>query len=224
VKIAKYSVLFLLLFSSLVAAFPSVPIVEQCNRTEDPIAGIWTNGVEGTGACQCNGTVLIGTSGTNDCYITQTFGGVQELYVTYPNMASHNPDTNYHAFMCLQGGLGAATVDGYGWRVRRVTAASDIIQMFRLTDATPTYIGTAYQSIEFANNDAVGMRIEPGGTLRLYFNDGGAGWSEVDTITGETTYNCNNTNIGVDGQHSTVHYEDIGAGSVGAPYTIIQAR
>jgi len=223
--IRKFAAFLVILIPAAVFAFPSTPILEQCNRTEDPIAGIWTNGVTGTGQCGCDGDELGGTSGTDDCYITQTYPSVQEIYFTMATGSSFGEENNQYAFMCLQQ-IGAGTVDGYGVRFRRQTAANDTLQMFRMTNGTlpPTNLGTPYQSVEFADGDKVGMRIEPGGTLRLYFNDGGAGWVEVDTVTGETTYTCTGTNIGFRLSEPGNLIDDIGGGGPTGVFSIIQAR
>ncbi len=208
--------------AGLAQTFPAAPVVEQCNRTENPIAGIWTNGLTGTGECQCDGSALAGASGTDDCYITNTVTGKFDFYFTLPAMATLNSDTNYYAYFCGQAvGLGSVSFDGYCVRLRRATAANDIVQLCEVTDAAESNIGTAYQSIEFANGDAVGVRVEPGGTIRLYFNDGGAGYSQVDVVVGETTYDCSNTVVGFRANHTSVLFDDIGLGQVGSPFMMI---
>jgi len=209
-------VLSLLVFPAYGQSFPSTSVLDDFNRTdEDPITGIWTNGVIGTGHCSVvSNEATGGASGTDDCYVTQTYGASQEVYATMASGASFNEGINQLLYVCLQDGVGSSTVDGYGFRVRRVNAANDLVQMVKIVDgAINSNLGTAYQSVEFADGDAVGMRIQANGTLTLYFNDGGAGWTQVDQVTGETTYGCANTNIGMVANHSSMFWDDFGGGT-----------
>jgi hypothetical protein len=217
--------LFLALFLPSLAfaqAFPSTPILDDFNRAdEDPITGIWTNGATGTGACEVISNEAGGASGTDNCYVTQTYGAAQEVYATMATGASFNENNNQFIYACLQGGVGSATVDGYGVLVRRLTAANDRVRIVRITDASSVNLGTAYEDVEFADGDAIGLRIEVGGTLTLYFNDGGAGWTQVDQVTGETTYGCAGTNLGMEAMHSSMLWDDFGGGTVPNAFMMI---
>jgi len=212
--------LFALLFPTLVSAqsFPSTSILDNFNRAnETPISTGWTGGITAAGECDLIGNLLTNSgSGDETCYYSaSTFGADQEVFVTFPNATTHPDDVNVRVYMCLQDNIGTSTVDGYGFRYRKITGASnDAIQMFRLNAASTANIGIAHVE-EFSDGDQVGMRIETGGTLTLYYRSGGSGaWTQVDQVTGETTFTCAGTNLGIGLVNPGHDADDFGGGDV----------
>lgn len=206
----------LLTLSNAFAQFPTTAILDNFNRSDEtPVSTNWTNGVTGTGECDLVGNLLTGAnSGTEDCYYNvSTFGANQEVFVSLPNATTHANDVNLRVFMCLQDGIGTATVDGYGFRYRKVTGASnDIIQMFKMTNAGFSNLGTAHTE-EFSDGDQVGMSIN-GTTLTLYYRSGGTGsWVQVDQTT-DSDHSCGSTNLGILLADPTHDADDFGGGNI----------
>lgn len=68
---------------------------------------------------------------------------------------------------------------------------------------------------ECTSGDKVGLLHESDGTLELWFNDNGAGWSMIGSVN-DTTFNCANSFIGIYGNDGTVEVDDFGGGTVGS--------
>ena len=218
--LSKKIIVLLFLFLPLVASaqsFPSTPILYDANTDENPVTtSIWTNGLTGTGQCGASSGVFVGTSGTDDCYITQSYGEDQEVFITYPNLGSLQADTNIILYFCVQSsGIGSANLDGYGVRIRKITAGNDVVKLVRITNTGTTDLGTGWSAGEFSNGWKIGARRETGGTFTLYM-DTGSGWTQQDQVTSETVYTCANTFIGYRGQSSNSHGDDFGGGNVGS--------
>jgi len=209
--------LFALLFPTLVSAqsFPSTSILDNFNRAnEDPIAGIWTNGLSGTGQCEVLSNQIHGSSGTDTCYTTATYDEDQEVFITWPNLSTLNQDANVFIYLCIQPtDIGSVNWDGYGVRVRRVTAGNDLIRLVRITNDSVTNLGTGWSAGEFGDGWKTGVRRETGGTFTLYI-DQGSGWAQEDQITGETFYSCDTTHLGYEGTQVSSEGDDFGGGDV----------
>lgn len=211
----KLWLLLFLFLPSLAFAFPTTSVLDDFNRSnETHVTTNWTGGITASGECDLVGNLLT-NSGTGDetCYYdVSTFGAEQEVFVTFPDAANHQNDVNVRVYMCLQDGIGTSTVDGYGFRYRKITGASnDLIQMFRLTNAGTSNIGTAHTE-EFTSGDQVGMSIS-GTTLTLYYRSGGTGdWTQVDQTT-DANHNCGGTRLGIGLFNSSHDADDFGGGT-----------
>lgn len=197
--------------------FPSTGIIDNFDRAnEDPVTGNWSNNLFGTGfGCQISSNLLTKATGNpgNGCwYNAATYGAAQEVYATMPNATGHVSTSALRLVACLQNSVGTSTTQGYGLRVKKEDAANDIIQIVSFNGESFSNIGNQI-SQEVDNGDQVGIRIVGDNTIELYFNDAGAGWSLIDSIT-DSTYTCANTYLGAYIRSNTFEFDDLGGGTV----------
>lgn len=209
---------FTIMLSALgVNAQPTTPVLDDFSGSLSK----WTGGITGTGDCQISSGVLVGLSGTDECYYSaSTFGANQEVFVTFPNAASHANDVTMRVFACLHDSIGTATVDSYGFRYRKVTGAgpNDVIQLFSMTNGSFTNIGSSYSAVEFSSNDRVAMIIDssnyPTSLDIEVFLDTGSGWASIISHTESTTvFDCSSTNTGAYLPDATHQVDNFGGGT-----------
>ena len=227
--VAKFLALLLALIPTLTFAFPSTPILDTFDRTdEDPITGIWTNGTSsGTGQCSVSSNLAVGGGSTDDCYTTKTYGATQEVYASIPNATTMTEDDNLLILLCLQGTFGSTSINGYAIKVRRRAGLNDQIEIVRMTNGYTglTTLGSGWSAGEFSSGLKVGLRREASGSLSLYYDPNGAsGWTLIETVTGATTYACGNTSLGLELGGANHSVNDFGGGSPIGTFSIIQAR
>lgn len=211
----------LLLMVSTVCAqsFPSTGIIDNFDRTnEDPVTGNWSNNIFNSGfGCQIEGNLLskaTGNPGDGCWYNATTYGANQELYATWPNGTGHVTPGAARMIVCLHNSPGTATARGYGLRLKKVDAAPDILQLFSFDGESFSNIGTGVNQ-EFDNGDKAGIRISGDGTLYIYFDDAGAGWTLLSTETDSTyTTQCANSYLGFYLSSNTFDLDDMGGGTV----------
>jgi hypothetical protein len=150
--------------------FPVTMVLDNFNRAnEDPIAGIWLNGVTGVGACQLLNQMLSRSSGTFNCYVNAQYGGSQEVFATFPNITSHNPLTNINIYACLDPAtIGTSDVTGYRLRIQKQDLLDRLI-LERVMTTTIVPIGTFFER-EMVNGDSLGLRILAGGIISVWVN------------------------------------------------------
>lgn len=196
--------------------YPTTDILDNFNRAnESPITGIWTERwFGGTAGCQVSGNVMIKTTGAGDgCYVTNPFSDSdQEVYATFPNGTSHTDTSNPMLLLCLQGGIGTSSVDGYGIRSSKVAAGTDTMSLWRITNTTMTQLGATFAQ-EIDNGDKIGAE-RVGSDLNFWY-DGGSGWTELFTRT-DATYDCANSNLAAYLLSSTFQVDDFGGGNIEA--------
>jgi hypothetical protein len=219
-------ILVCLVHASFAWGFPDTPILDDFNRAnEDPIAGIWSNGVLGAGNCRVLGNELEMGADDKSCYVTAPQAANQEAYITLTGATGQNDNTNVRLFVCLQDGIGTGTVDGYLVRFQKKTTAADKISIRRIDNGVTTILGVD-GNLELDDGHKLGVEIFADGKIELWA-DAGAGWVLQMTRT-DTTYTCENTNIGVRLDSLSVDLDDFGGGGQSAasqgPFTILQFR
>ena len=214
--------LLALLLPALCFAQPTTQILDTFDGTEQPITTNWTGGITGTGDCDKVSGVLQNRAAAGDesChYDVSTFGQKQEMFFTIPNAASWALDVTARAHLCLIGGVGTASVDGYGLRLRPVTGTNnDVVQLFRTIDAGAGNIGSSYAARDFANGDKYAIIVDGSnfGTEVTFevFLDSGGGWTSIITHTENTTlYDCSNSHQGFEIPDSSHQIDDYGGGN-----------
>jgi hypothetical protein len=209
------------------AQFPTTPILDNFNRAdEDPIAGIWSDDLFGTGIVGCEvDTNQLVKSGTGDtdagCWVNEMFPADQEVYVTLPNASSHGDNTSFYLYVCLHNTPGTVDVDGYALQFRKRAADTDVISLHKMTGSSVSQVGSNIDQ-EVLDNEEIGFSIAADGTLTAW-HDGGGGWTSIGTESG-TSYNCNNTQVGLRVSVGNHIVDDVGGGSATtslAPFTII---
>lgn len=213
------------------AQFPQLAIRDDFNRVdEDPVdGGIWSNGIFAAGDCQIIGNQLVkGNTGENTCYLTSLSNPEElsmEVYGTYPSGTTHSGNTNTRLFMCLQDGLGTATVDGYVLRFKKEAAGNDLLSVERADNGVLTRLGATY-GLEIDDGDKIGLERLENGDLNVYADQGG-GWTFQFTRN-DTTYSCGGTAIGAQVEHTSHALDDFGGGGIpvqassGSTFIIIQ--
>lgn len=200
-----------LLIASPVWAFPTTPVLDTftgVDGTEPPNSN-WTNDVirNVAGGCQLQDNAVAGNSlnALRGCYWNvTTFGANCEAYVTIVNTGS----TVSGGVMCRLANIGNNTTDGYA--VDWVDAASEI-HIFRIDNDTTSQLGdTISQAI--ATGDKIGISTI-GDQICAWFDDGGAGWTQLACRT-DSTYTAGGY-IGMDVQGSTTvgAMDDFGGGT-----------
>jgi hypothetical protein len=195
--------------------FPTTSVLDNFNRADvDPIGGIWSTGpLGGASGCRIVSNVAIRQAAApgDGCYVTNAFSDAdQEVYATLPNATSHTTTSAYRVFLCLHGGVGTSSVDGYAFRSNKVDAATDTVNISRLTNATFTQLG-ATENLEVTDGNKVGLERVASDINFWYHN--GTSWSELFTRS-DSTYNCANSNIGIGTLSSTFETDDFGGGNI----------
>jgi hypothetical protein len=227
--------LLLLLLPSLAFGFPTTITLDSFTRgDENPVLGIWSNGVFGGNGCRVIDETLrkSGTGTDTGCWVTSTFTSEdQEVFATMPNATGHAALTSIRFLLCLNADVGTANVDGYAVEIRKVDgAANDQMSIERVDDAAYTQLG-ANVVFETDDNDKMGGEHLTDGTLNFWYDDAGGGWTNL-IARNDTTHACANTAIGTQLPNTSNHVDDFGGGNfvpaapadINGPFMILQFR
>ena len=186
------SLLTTLLLCGLAApswAFPDNGVLDSftgCVDGTTPPNSNWTNAVfrgASSTTVDCQDQAAVSTLNANEgeaYWNVTTFGAHVEVYATLTN--DFGSASRAGVFGRLVN-IGASTTDGYGVVV---DATPDTIEIVRLDDAATTVLRSDSQVI--TGNDKFGMTIV-GSQICSYFNDNGAGWTQIGCTT-DTTYSA----------------------------------
>lgn len=194
------------------AAFPTTAVLDNMNRTENPISngGNWTNSILALdNTIQTNGTTaVLGTAGGafgSAYWSAATFGPDSEVYMTVTTL----PGTGevVEVWLNIRDGDGAAP-DGYFLDVAKTAGSADW-SIWTSVDGTQAQIaGPTTSSLSI--NDQIGL--ERIGTTLTGYKNGVAVLSVVDSNAGIPSTG----NIGLVIQQTTAAVDNFGGGTITA--------
>lgn len=171
-------------------AFPTTAVLDDFNRTEDPLSqgGAWSNPTEsGDVTLKTNGSTLLLGSGTGygDAYRTTSVGPDSEVYCTLSTLGAVGTDNVFiYVRVASPGGAG---LDGYVMGFGRgAGAADDGWTIFRIDDAAGTQLGAQIVQ-DVAAGEKIGLEII-GSTIAPYHYNGSV-WTQLGTRS-DSTYSA----------------------------------
>lgn len=203
------------------AQFVEPPLIDDCNRTENPLSngGQWSNLVltAHTGPLQATGTTCQGTSAsalTSSWWNAATFGPDMAMSATLPD-ATTTAGAFVRFYLRLSQPGVANQTDGYNCNFL-IGETTDTVDFNRLDNSIAAAgLGGCSLSAQVDDGDAVGCRIV-GSTLTAWVRNSGV-WTQ-ECSASDTTYSAagyggmvsNRTNYSID---------DIRLGTVSSPAT-----
>jgi Concanavalin A-like lectin/glucanases superfamily/Right handed beta helix region len=183
------------------------PLVDNCNRTENPLASGWAGPWNSTapGAMLANGTTCMAVTSTHSSAYWGTLQPAdQVITATIPDATSAQ---YVRLAVRLQQPSGStATVDGYRchWNANQG-------RIQRLDNATNVEL-TPFVSAPLTDGDRFGCQIV-GSTISLWINHLNAGWQQITSVT-DTTYTGQGY-AGIQVGATDLSLDDIRLGAVG---------
>lgn len=179
-------------------SFPSIPISDNFNRAnQNPIESPWVNSIyPGVSTCGIGSNRLIrtGAAVSNSCYLTpSSMGTDKEFYVTLPIASSQTSTSEFRIMICLVGGVGTNSVDGYSVEVGKVDGSADYLVVSRFDNTGFTEVSSRF-SQEVTDGNRVGAEWKTDGTINVWY-DGGSGWTQLFSHN-DTTYDCSTSHAG----------------------------
>ena len=210
-------VLFLLLLLVVTpawAGFPTTPVLDTFNRTdENPLTTTtWTATVfAGDVTLAISSNVAAGTGTDNGNYWNvKTFQNC-EVYTTITTKAGNGAGPQLY-WRTVQHGAG---LDGYVM-TQRTAAGTDTLQVLRIDNSSVTQLGATI-SQEITNGDSIGVRMI-GPTIEVWYRSGSGAWTLLTTRS-DTTYTAAG-NIAAGGNGTVWRIDNFGGGNFrggGAP-------
>jgi len=159
------------------AAFPTTGILDNFNRGDEQPATGWTDMVNGVEVISNQLSATTNAAYNWVSWDATTYGPDCEAYITFSTLTS--------------GGVGLIlrgttendnTCDGYAvWGV----VNGDESRVYEIKNGSFTQVGSG-DAFTWANGDKLGGEII-GSTIKVYIDDGGAGWA-VNTTETDATY------------------------------------
>lgn len=182
-------------------AFPETGILDDFNRgDEGPPMTDWTD--QQSGLEVFSNQTRSDSGGSRSFYTANTYGPNSECYATADITSG-----SWGVWVRVKE-IGA-NYDGYEGYAQEAT---NEVELYRIDDAGFTELGSGV-AFTWANGDSLGMDII-GDALKVYVNDGGAGWvekrSETDATYGAAGY------TGLFLSDTTIRVDDFGGGTIGA--------
>lgn len=193
-------------------AFPSTAVLDDFNRSEDPLSqsGAWSGPIEsGLTQLLTNGTgAKCVTGGAAGSYRNADVGPNCEVYCTISTKDAAN-DSVYLYTRTQSPGL--AGIDAYVLEAKAQSAGTDQLTLFRVDDGAGTQLGATI-SQEFANGDKYGLEAI-GADLNIYYYTGGS-WSLLGSRS-DGTYSAAGK-LGMTIVNDSWEMDDFGGGSSGS--------
>lgn len=206
--------LLLALWTGIAGAFPTTSVIDDCNRTEDPLSqgGAWTNRISSLdNDVRGNGTgCVLGTAGGafGSAFRTVASGADAESFLTITTL----PATGEVVEVWVRIADGAtATPDGYFLDVAK-TAGSATWTLWKSVDGAQTDLTAASPVTQaISAGDSIGIEVI-GDNIKGYLKTGGS-WSLIISTTGGSAVTAAGS-IGFVVQQTTAVVDDIGGGTV----------
>jgi len=197
-----------------VAAFPTVSVVDNCNRTESPInnSGLWDTTKAGFGGSdgklKTNGTVALGDGSQSfeASFSAASYGPDTECYCDVPALAASGSETVGFYLRTANGGTASAT----GYEVEFDNAATLNIKVWKATNSTTFQQLGSSQTQTISANDSLGARIV-GNTIEVWYKASGGSWTMIYSVT-DSTYTAAGP-IAVETQGTTANFDNFGFGT-----------